>query len=90
MSKDGDNKIEFGFEHAPLESETSNQIQSAPSQSSGISWRSKATTLDEIVERFAVIGEEDTTNQKVGVSIFGIIALAACTTIAVFFKIKYN
>ena len=89
MSKEGENK-EFEFEHAPLESENSNAVQSAPSQSSNLSWRSKATTLDEIVERFAVIGEEDTTNQKVGVSVFGVIAFAACTTIAVFFKIKYN
>ena len=64
--------------------------ENAPSQSSGISWRSKATTLDEIVERFAIIGEEDTTNQKIGVSVFGVIAFAACTTIAVFFKIKYD
>ena len=61
MSKEGENK-EFEFEHAPLESENSNAVQSAPSQSSNLSWRSKATTLDEIVERFAVIGEEDTTN----------------------------
>ena len=47
-------------------------------------------TFEEIVERFSVIGEEDSVVQKLWVALFGGIAFAACTVIAVFYRIKYG
>ena len=47
-------------------------------------------TFDDIVERFAVIGEEDTIQQKIGVAIFGGISLIACAIICVFYRLKYG
>ena len=57
------------------------------------SWRtgdSRKVTFEDIVEKFAIIGEEDTVRQKFFISVFGAIALIICTVFSVLYRIRYG
>ena len=89
----GNDNIQIPHEPLDQAEEENQSVGPATSVNSLASWNtgdSRKATFEDIVEKFAIIGEEDTVRQKVCISIFGAIAMVTCIVFSVLYRIRYG